>query len=220
MNSVQNIGNHKNKSWLYFALGIVVGFVLSLSIYLIDKQFFPNNVYLTKTIERTYLTDKANEVAVAQEKAVKVVPKKRESDQVADTLQTDTLMLFAESYENEFAELDEVDFMMEEYESEPVSEEKIVANKRIKVQYVTSDTLDSAPQISEYFIVEQWSSPIQNRITYSRDNQMLKIKGMDVSKIEIYNINGEYFLLNGTRYYMLNNNSDFEKLIEVTEPPL
>ena len=216
MESTQNPEkqNNKNKNWLFLLIGVLVGFVLSLSLYLIDKHFFPNHIYLTKTIERIMPRDKADEVAVAKQATAQNESSNRRTEQVADTLQGDTLLL-GDSYDSG---LDDVDFMMDDYEAELVSEDKIVANKRVKVHFVDADTLK--PATTEYFIVEQWNSPIKNRITYYRDNTMLKIKGMDVSKIEILHVKGEYYLLNGGRYYLLNNNNAFEKLTEATAAPM
>ena len=216
MESTQNPEkqNNKNKNWLFLLIGVLVGFVLSLSLYLIDKHFFPNHIYLTKTIERIMPRDKADEVAVAKQATAQNESSNRRTEQVADTLQGDTLLL-GDSYDSD---LDDVDFMMDESEIEQVAEAKIVANKRVKVHFVDADTLK--PATTEYFIVEQWNSPIKNRITYYRDNTMLKIKGMDVSKIEILHVKGEYYLLNGGRYYLLNNNNAFEKLTEATAAPM
>ena len=215
MDSTQNTEKQKgkNRSWLFLLIGVLVGFVLSLSLYLIDKHFFPNHVYL-RTIERIVPGDKSEEAAVEKAVAVQEGAQSRQAVAVADTLQADTLLL-GDSYDSD---LDEVDFMMDDYEGEQVSEVKLVANRRVKVHFAEADTLK--PAQAEYFLVEQWSSPIQNRITYYRDNQTLKIKGLDASKIEIYCIKGEYYLLSAGRYYLLNNNSSFEKLTESSVVPM
>ncbi len=205
----------KNRNWLFLLIGVIVGFVLSLSLYLIDKHFFPEHVRWVKLIERAVPDDEAEDLESLAVTPAPVEAQGRKMQPAADTLQTDTLVLFSESFDNE---LDEVDFMMEDYEAEPVSEEKMVANRRVKVHFAEADTLK--PAQTEYFLVEQWNSPIKNRITYYRDNLMLKIKGMDVSKIEIYYIKGEYYLLNGNRFYQLNNNSSFEKLTEASVVPM
>lgn len=216
MESTQNPEKqkNKNKNWLFLLIGVLVGFVLSLSLYLIDKHFFPNHIYLTKTIERIMPGDKSEEATVEKAVAVQDGAQSRQAVAVADTLQADTLLL-GDSYDSD---LDEVDFMMDDYEGEQVSEVKLVANRRVKVHFAEADTLK--PAQAEYFLVEQWSSPIQNRITYYRDNQTLKIKGLDASKIEIYCIKGEYYLLNGNRYYQLNNTTSFEKLTEASVVPM
>ena len=205
----------KNRNWLFLLIGVIVGFVLSLSLYLIDKHFFPEHVRWVKLIERAVPDDEVEDLESVAVTPAPVEAQGRKMQPAADTLQTDTLVLFSESFDNE---LDEVDFMMEDYEAEPVSEEKIVANRRVKVHFAEADTLK--PAQTEYFLVEQWNSPIKNRITYYRDNLMLKIKGMDVSKIEIYYIKGEYYLLNGNRYYQLNNTTSFEKLTEASVVPM
>lgn len=205
----------KNRNWLFLLIGVIVGFVLSLSLYLIDKHFFPEHVRWVKLIERAVPDDEVEDLESVAVTPAPVEAQGRKMQPAADTLQTDTLVLFSESFDNE---LDEVDFMMEDYEAEPVSEEKMVANRRVKVHFAEADTLK--PAQTEYFLVEQWNSPIKNRITYYRDNLMLKIKGMDVSKIEIYYIKGEYYLLNGNRYYQLNNTTSFEKLTEASVVPM
>lgn len=204
----------KNKNWLFLLIGVLVGFVLSLSLYLIDKHFFPEHVRLVKMIERAVPGVDAEESEGVAVKPALVEAQNHKAPSAADTLRGDTLLL-GDSYDSD---LDDVDFMMDDYEAELVSEDKIVANRRVKVRFAEADTLK--PAQTEYFLVEQWNSPIKNRITYYRDNPMLKIKGMDVSKIEIYYIKGEYYLLNGNRYYQLNNTTSFEKLTEASVVPL
>ena len=204
----------KNKNWLFLLIGVLVGFVLSLSLYLIDKHFFPEHVRLVKMIERAVPGVDAEESEGVAVKPAFVEAQNRKAPLAADTLRGDTLLL-GDSYDSD---LDDVDFMMDDYEAELVSEDKIVANRRVKVRFAEADTLK--PAQTEYFLVEQWNSPIKNRITYYRDNLMLKIKGMDVSKIEIYYIKGEYYLLNGNRYYQLNNTTSFEKLTEASVVPM
>ena len=54
------------------------------------------------------------------------------------------------------------------------------------------------------------NSPIDFRLDF-----LLKIKGIDIANVEIYRLNGEYYLLHNSRYYLLNNNTSFEKLNEV-----
>ena len=159
MESTQNPEKqkNKNKNWLFLLIGVLVGFVLSLSLYLIDKHFFPNHIYLTKTIERIMPGDKADETVAIKQAPVQNESLNRRTEQVADTLRVDTL--FAESYDRD---LDEVDFMMDDYEGEQVAEAKIVANKRVKVHFVDADTLK--PAATEYFIVEQWNSPIKTAL--------------------------------------------------------
>ena len=204
----------KNKNWLFLLIGVLVGFVLSLSLYLIDKHFFPEHVRLVKMIERVVPGVDAEESEGVAVKPALVEAQNHKAPLAADTLRGDTLLL-GDSYDSD---LDDVDFMMDDYEAELVSEDKIVANRRVKVRFAEADTLK--PTQTEYFLVEQWNSPIKNRITYYRDNLMLKIKGMDVSKIEIYYIKGEYYLLNGNRYYQLNNTTSFEKLTEANVVPM
>ena len=204
----------KNKNWLFLLIGVLVGFVLSLSLYLIDKHFFPEHVRLVKMIERAVPGVDAEELEGVAVKPALVEAQNHKAPLAADTLRGDTLLL-GDSYDSD---LDDVDFMMDDYEAELVSEDKIVANRRVKVRFAEADTLK--PAQTEYFLVEQWNSPIKNRITYYRDNLMLKIKGMDVSKIEIYYIKGEYYLLNGNRYYQLNNTTSFEKLTEASVVPM
>jgi hypothetical protein len=216
MDSTQKTEKQKDKSknWLFLLIGVLVGFVLSLSLYLIDKHFFPEHVRLVKMIERAVPGVDAEESEGVAVKSVLVEAQNRKAPSAADTLRGDTLLL-GDSYDSD---LDDVDFMMDDYEAEFVSEDKIVANRRVKVRFAEADTLK--PAQTEYFLVEQWNSPIKNRITYYRDNLMLKIKGMDVSKIEIYYIKGEYYLLNGNRYYQLNNTTSFEKLTEASVVPM
>lgn len=209
MEETQNIKNqnHKTKIWLVFAAGIVLGFILSLSIYFIDRYFFTDHVYFSKTIEHIYHPEKDAEESVSEDVFHK---KSKGKTAKVDSIAVDTLAIS----QGDDSELDESDFMMDDLDGEElVAEDKIIANRRIKVRYAESDSLSK--NNSEYFIVEQWNSPIKNKNSYYRSNSMLKIKGIDIANVEIYRLNGEYYLLHNSRYYLLNNNTSFEKLNEV-----
>jgi hypothetical protein len=78
------------------------------------------------------------------------------------------------------------------------------------------DDLGSAPDNTiAYFEVQKWESPIVNRISYQRNHNILKIKGMDIARINIYYINGKYYVSDGSRLFSIPNNNTFEKLSEI-----
>ncbi|HPE40541.1 MAG TPA: hypothetical protein PLI77_05565 [Bacteroidales bacterium] len=99
-----------------------------------------------------------------------------------------------------------------------VAEEKISQTKTIKV-LVKNANLEDLPSIPDniiaYFEVQKWESPIVNRISYQRNHNVLKIKGMDISKLSVFYINGKYFISDGSRLFSIPNNNTFEKLSEI-----
>ncbi|HNW68402.1 MAG TPA: hypothetical protein PKK66_06095, partial [Bacteroidales bacterium] len=85
-------------------------------------------------------------------------------------------------------------------------------NRSIKVNLFKND-VDSVIVIPILvFEVEQWTSPIKNRISYQRTNNVLKIKGIDIQKIKIIYFDNKYYIEDEGTYYLIRNNNDYERL--------
>jgi hypothetical protein len=113
---------------------------------------------------------------------------------------------------------DEVDFSyadnVEPANDDVVVVEKIISQKKIRVQCKDADFKDvaSTEGVVDYFEVQQWSTPIKNRMTYYCSGNMLQVKGISAEKVEIVYFDQQYYLYYGGNYYRLKNNDNFEKL--------
>ncbi|MEG2069867.1 MAG: hypothetical protein RR034_00630, partial [Bacteroidales bacterium] len=130
----------------------------------------------------------------------------------ADSILIDTLGMG----EEDFA-MDEADFVIEDaVTEEKLASDKMEEQKMVKVIFKNENLKEAAPKDNEItsFEIQQWSTPIRNRITYQRTGSVLKVKGLDIDNVEIVFYEGKYFLVYHTRVYQISNNDEFEKLIE------
>lgn len=205
--------NENSKRWLFFSVGLLAGFILSFSIYFLDKYVFNEKIHFSKTVEHIYspLRQKPNET----QEAAYTKSTDKESQTSQQVVENDTTLLADELYDEEpeeDGEADETEFesLDDDEEEVGVYADKILAQRKIRVSH--ADTLQQ--RIIEHFEVEQWSSPIKNRHAYHLRGTVLKITGLDISKVKICYIDQCYYLQYQNVFYRLQENQDFEKLVE------
>ena len=200
----------KEKKWLYFAIGLIVGFLISAVAFVVFAMIQSQSKSFTKTIEHIYSRENYKDTVV---KYVNVARKESETSQTnqlaesQDTLEVDEMP----------ADYDEVDFSYAEETGateDVVVVDKIIAQKKLQVKFKNAEFKDVAATdgaLTE-LEVQQWNTPIKNRITYRFTGNMLQVKGLDVDKIEIIHYDQHYYLCHHDNYYLLENNNTFEKL--------
>lgn len=200
----------KEKKWLFFAIGLIVGFLISAMAFVVFAMIQSQSKSFTKTIEHIYSRENTKDTVV---KYVNVVRKETETsanDQQSepqDTVSVDEMP----------ADYDEVDFSYAEEmgtTEDVVVVDKIIAQKKLQVKFKNAEFKDvSATDASLTELeVQQWNTPIKNRITYHFTGNILQIKGLDVDKMEIIHYDQQYYLCHHGNYYLLENNNAFEKL--------
>ena len=109
---------------------------------------------------------------------------------------------------------EDVEFSIQpEKVEEVVMYDRMLNTKKITVKSKqTQEEASLSPPVS-VFEVQQWSTPIKNSITYQSSAGILKIKGMDIESVEIFFVQGNYYLYNGTYYYAIKENKGYEKLV-------
>lgn len=198
----------KEKKWLYFALGLVAGFVICGAYSLINQLMHDKSKSLTQTIKHIYHHESSNDTLV---KYVNYVKKTSAEEKNAARIK-DSLRLAAEA-----DDMDEAEFYMDDEEltdDNVVVVDKIIDKKTLKVQFKDADFNDVPASDIDiiHFEVQQWNTPIKNRISYHRDNSMLQIKGLSIDKITVVCYDHHYYLNYGGQYYLLENNESFQKL--------
>ncbi|MCQ2269823.1 MAG: hypothetical protein MJZ52_01155 [Bacteroidales bacterium] len=196
----------KEKKWLYFALGLVAGFVICGAYSLINQMVHNKSQSLTQTIKHIYHHEPSNDTLV---KYVNYVKKSAPDKQA---LLKDSLRMAAEA-----DEMDEAEFYMDEDEfadDNVVLVDKIIGKKTVKVQFKDDDFNDIPASDNDiiHFEVQQWNTPIKNRISYHRDNSVVQIKGLSIDKIAIVCYDRHYYLHYADQYYLLENNEGFQKI--------
>ena len=200
----------KEKKWLYFAIGLIVGFLISAVAFVVFAMIQSQSKSFTKTIEHIYSRENYKDTVV---KYVNVARKESETSQTnqlaesQDTLEVDEMP----------ADYDEVDFSYAEETGateDVVVVDKIIAQKKLQVKFKNAEFKDVAATdgVLTELEVQQWNTPIKNRITYRFTGNMLQVKGLDVDKIEIIHYDQHYYLCHHGNYYLLENNNTFEKL--------
>jgi len=201
----------KEKKWLFFAIGLIAGFAISVFSFVIFSMIQNNTKSITKTFEHIYKPENTKDTIV---KYVNVVRKESsvDMDKIKDEM-SDSLLLA-----NDEESFDEVEFSYSG-ESEPVNVDvvvvdKMLSHKKVKVQCKDADFKDIAPIEGsiDFFDVQQWSTPIKNRITYYLSGNVLQVKGISAEKVEVVYYDQQYYLCYGGNYYRLRSNDDFEKL--------
>lgn len=201
----------KEKKWLFFAIGLIVGFLISAVAFVVFAMIQSQSRSFTKTIEHIYSRENTRDTVV---KYVNVVSKESEptkTNQVPEL--QDTVM-----FEEDPLDYDEVDFSYTEKEEnvndDVVVVDKLLTQRKVKVQCKDADFKDVASDegVNDFFEVQQWSTPIKNRVTYCFSGNLLQIKGVPADKVEIIYYDQQYYLYYAGNYYRLRSNDSFEKL--------
>ena len=200
----------KEKKWLYFAIGLIVGFLISAVAFVVFAMIQSQSKSFTKTIEHIYSRENTKDTVV---KYVNVARKESGTSQTNPLAESQDSVVVDEMP----ADYDEVDFSYSE-ETEATEDvvvvDKIIAQKKLQVKFKNAEFKDVAAtdgMLTE-LEVQQWNTPIKNRITYKYTGNLLQVKGLDIDKLEIIHYDQHYYLGHHGNYYLLENNSTFEKL--------
>ena len=200
----------KEKKWLYFAIGLIVGFLISAVAFVVFAMIQNQSKSFTKTIEHIYRGENNKDTVVKYVNVVRKEPLAAVSEEQAQQADSMDIAELPESY-------DEVDFSYvaeNQEDDDVVAMDKILAQKTIKVRFKNADFKDVAAEEGAFSTMElqQWNTPIKNRISYYFVGNILKIKGIDIDKLDIIYYDQHYYLSHHGSYYLLENNNNFEKL--------
>lgn len=135
-----------------------------------------------------------------------------------DTLASDSLTVMDET-EDLTMDYEELYMAGESDEQEAVAAEKMLAKANVKVVYLDANkqpvaTPDQKPATLQ---VQQWATPIRNKVSYQLSGNVLKIKGLNLDNIKIYSYKNGYLLQSGGRVYAIRPNTQFERLVETQD---
>lgn len=132
-----------------------------------------------------------------------------------DTLAMDTSMVDELDYQDFM--LDEEDMQEEEAARQNVVGERMLQKVMQKVIYLNHNKQETpvpANGIAQ-MQVQQWETPIKNRLSYQFSNNTLKLKGLNAEMVKLVNYDDNFYLLSGKRVYAIKQNRQYEKLTEV-----
>lgn len=201
----------KEKKWLYFAIGLIVGFLISAVAFVVFAMIQSQSKSFTKTIEHIYSPENTKDTVV---KYVNVARNETKDESVNKKMEQIDSLMVGDTEES----FDEVDFSYREEgeaaDDDVVVVDRMIAQKKIKVWCKDAEFKDvaSVEGATDFFEVQQWNTPIKNRISYHFSDNVLQIKGIDLEKIEVVYFDQHYYLSHHGSYYLLENNNTFEKL--------
>lgn len=188
-------------------MGLLVGIMSCILLFYFDFKFF----------EATRPDCKKKEIVThiqTDTVYVEVAKKFKKQNITAESEVTDTEISNETSdgtSPNEEESVYNAEFSLDDEPQDEVFAEKLLKTKTVKVIVLHPEKQD-ADNYFRFFEIQQWNTPIRNRIAYYRDQNMLKIKGIEIDKANIVLLNGVYYLEIGNRYYNIPETNVFEKL--------
>ena len=200
----------KERKWLFFAIGLIVGFLISAVTFVVFAMIQNQSKSFTKTIEHIYRRENNKDTVVKYVNVVSKEPLTARSEEQAQQADSMDIAELPESY-------DEVDFSYvaeNQPDEDVVAMDEILAKKIVKVRFKNADFKDVSTEEGAVSSMElqQWNTPIKNRISYCFVGNTLKIKGIDIDKLDVIHYDQHYYLCHHGSYYLLENNNNFEKL--------
>ena len=200
-----------NKGIIFF-IGLLTGILCCVLIYRFDKKMF-NRVALTK--EKEIIITRVDTVYL------EAPPKQKRQDfenKLGQSVVTENTGV--EYTENQVLIYDS-EFSFEGRENDEVFSDQLLETKTIKVILLFPEKQEGKlpENFLFFFEIQQWSTPIKNKLTYHRNKNMIKIKGMNLDNVRVVFWKGAYFLEVGNRYYAIPETESFEKLNVVNINP-
>lgn len=135
-----------------------------------------------------------------------------------DTLASDSLTVMDET-EDLTMDYEELYMAGDQEEQDAVAADRMLAKSNVKILYLDANKqLVATPEQKPATLqVQQWTTPIRNKITYQLSGNILKIKGLNPDNIKIYSYKNGYLLQSGGRVYSIHPNTQFERLAESSD---
>ena len=195
-----------NKGIIFF-IGVLVGILICLLLYYFDVKM-PKDIFHTEykkvvtQVDTVYLETPKKQQKQNVEKKIDEIP------------ETDTVNV---KHTEEESSIYETEFFLDSEVHDEVFSDQLLRTRTVKVKLLNQDAKVSE-EFFQSFEIQLWSTPIKNKITYSRNQNMLKIKGMEIDNVSIVLWNDSYFLELGNRHYAIPETTNFEKLNSVQIP--
>jgi len=135
----------------------------------------------------------------------------------ADTLGMDSALVDEIDYQDFM--LDEEDFPENEAAQQNIVGERMLQKVQQKVIYLNHNKQEIPVPANgmAQVQIQQWETPIKNRVSYQFSGNTVKVKGLNVENAKVVCYDDIFYLISGKRVYVLKPNKQFEKLVEVTD---
>jgi len=209
------------KKKLFFFIGVLIGLMLGMVLTMVIINFIDKGNPSVVRVFNSSPTQPADDNSdTITQTVVNHSPKATENEEDDYYAYRDTA-----SVDSIYAEDASQDLMLDETEleeaqndepSEHVASTKLLHSNTIKVIFLNDNKLETTPPANATleFRVQQWDTPIKNKLSYFLTNNVLKVKGLNSEHLKIFHFKNIYYLVNGTHYYPIHQNKQYERLAE------
>jgi hypothetical protein len=200
-----------NKGIMFF-IGLLFGILICALLFYFDIKIF----------ESKYIPGKEKEV-VTRVKIdtvyIEALPKAKKQN-IENQFNASSEENIETKRNEDEASLYETSFSFEGTEQDEVFSAQLLKTKTVKVKLLSKEGQEVflPENFFRLFEIQQWSTPIKNKITYNRNQNMLRIKGMEIDNVSVYFGNNVYYLEVKNRYYSIPETEHFAKLNPITLP--
>ncbi len=196
---------------LLFAAGVMFGLLLGVAITALVMLYAERHRTQTDTAaELQYgktVTDTVFHYVIQKQTTAQAA----NDPNAQDTLFIDTLL---QDYETQDLTMDEsLQSSMDDGEevTEDLVQEKMLHSVSVPVVFLDDNMQETDHEASAQLQVQQWSTPVRNKVTYLFSDKILKVKGMKIDGCKVYHFRGNYYLEANQSTYLIRPNSHFEK---------
>jgi len=195
-------------------IGLLLGTVVTLLVIDITGYHHP-------TVVNMIPTEKADTPSSSDTVVKYIIHKYEPQDhnqidsQDLDSIPTDSLAGIEET-EDLTMDYDELYLAEEQEQHNEVVADKMLSKLNVKVVYLDANNqpVPTPEQKPATLQVQQWTTPIRNKMSYQFSGNILKLKGINPETIKIYGVKNKYLLQSGSRVYAIHPNTQFESLVE------
>ena len=111
--------------------------------------------------------------------------------------------------------------MYEEQRTATVASEKMLSRYEVPIVYFDAHkNVVTAPDDAQKIVeVQFWSTPIQNKLVYLFDDNVLKIKGVVFNEPKLIHYNQRLYLQSDRQVYQIQPTTDYKRLTETHDVP-
>jgi len=197
---------------IVFFIGLLFGILICALLHYFDIKIFEAKILPTK--EKVVVTKIKTDTVFLE------TPKKIKKQDIENQLnETPEEHIEIVHNENE-TPLYETSFSYEGDERDEIFSDQLLKTKTVKVKLIAKDgqQVILPENFFRLFEIQLWSTPIKNKVTYQRNQNMLKIKGMEIDNINVVFWNDNYYIEVKSRYYSIPETEYFTKFNPVTIP--
>ena len=177
---MENQSNQATKKGIILLLGVIIGLLVGVLVaFVVESKIRPKPASEVKVIatEPSGEKDTVYKYIVHQYQGR---PEETAGEVASESLQVDSLFMEESAMS---LMLDEEDEAYEEVRTATVSSEKMISRHEAPILYFDShkNAVEAPENAPKFLEVQFWSTPIQNKVVYQFDRNVLKIKGLNLN---------------------------------------